>query len=185
MSKLPKNKQLWIKAGYAIFAREGIKGLNVELIARKIKKNKSSYYYIFGDLENFEQTLLDFHLERTQIMANHIREAEQFDPDVLQVLVKFKKDVFFNRYLRLNSQNPIYKQYSKQGFENVIKVLNEKWVTSFQLEGRPMVSEKILQLIADSFFINITEENFNYPWLHSYLDNAIYVMKQISSKKIK
>lgn len=61
-----QNKLVWIKAGYYVFGRKGPNGLNVELLAKRVKKSKSSFYYYFGDMESFQEALLAYHLERVK-----------------------------------------------------------------------------------------------------------------------
>lgn len=51
----------WVEAGYQLFAEHGPKGLKVEVIARHVKKSKSSFYHHFSDLEVFTEELLFFH----------------------------------------------------------------------------------------------------------------------------
>ena len=58
-----KNKWIWIQEGYFVFGRKGPNGINIELLAKKLKKSKSSFYHYFGDLETFQEALLDYHLE--------------------------------------------------------------------------------------------------------------------------
>ena len=53
------NKLPWILCGYNIFSKEGPKGLKIEVIARQVSKNKSSFYHHFADLEVFTEILLN------------------------------------------------------------------------------------------------------------------------------
>ena len=42
-------EQPWLEAGYEIFSKEGITGLKVEILSRKVGISKSSFYHLFVD----------------------------------------------------------------------------------------------------------------------------------------
>jgi len=39
------SKEKWIEAGYELFAREGLKEVRIERLARDLDLNKSSFYH--------------------------------------------------------------------------------------------------------------------------------------------
>jgi AcrR family transcriptional regulator len=43
-----KIKMPWLEVGYTIFSNEGPKALKIEALARKVGKNKSSFYHCFA-----------------------------------------------------------------------------------------------------------------------------------------
>jgi AcrR family transcriptional regulator len=98
-------KHPWISIGYEIFANEGPMGLKVEVISRKVQKNKSSFYHHFADIDCFTEELLDFHLERVKVIADQERACESIDPALIKLLVEVKQDLLFNRQLRVNRTN--------------------------------------------------------------------------------
>jgi AcrR family transcriptional regulator len=63
------SKEIWIKTGYEIFALSGQSGLKVEPLAKKVGKNKSSFYHYFADLDLFIDELLNFHIEQSYIIS--------------------------------------------------------------------------------------------------------------------
>ena len=63
------NKEIWISAGYENFALTGPSGLKIEPLAKKVGKNKSSFYHYFADLELFMEELLKYHLQQSKIIA--------------------------------------------------------------------------------------------------------------------
>ena len=98
----------WVEAGYQLFAEHGPKGLKVEVIARHVKKSKSSFYHHFSDLEVFKEELLFFHMERTKQVAELERGCKTIVPELLNVLVDAKTDLLFNRQLRIHRDNPTF-----------------------------------------------------------------------------
>jgi AcrR family transcriptional regulator len=48
-----KNSSAWTEVGYALFAEEGLDGIQVERLARILKLNKSGFYHYFRDLDGY------------------------------------------------------------------------------------------------------------------------------------
>ena len=63
------NKDIWIKAGYEVFAASGQDALRIEPLARMVGRSKSSFYHHFADMELFVEHLLAYHLERSAVIA--------------------------------------------------------------------------------------------------------------------
>ncbi|MEM6724360.1 MAG: TetR/AcrR family transcriptional regulator, partial [Bacteroidota bacterium] len=114
-----KNKAIWVEAGYAVFGREGINGLNVEQLAKKLNKNKSSFYHYFGDMETFVESLLQYHLERADQIAAKGAMCQSMDPDVINLLVETTDDLLFNKQLRLHPQHPAFTACFDEAFEKI------------------------------------------------------------------
>ncbi len=87
----------WVEAGYHLFAEHGPKGLKIEVIARHVKKSKSSFYHHFSDLKVFTEELLFFHMQRAKQVAELERACKSIVPELLNVLVEAKTYLLFNR----------------------------------------------------------------------------------------
>ena len=64
-----ESKEIWIKIGYESFAQLGQNGLKIEPLAKKVGKNKSSFYHYFADLELYLDELLKHHINQSKIIA--------------------------------------------------------------------------------------------------------------------
>ncbi|OJJ21273.1 hypothetical protein BKI52_11965 [marine bacterium AO1-C] len=179
MSKDQK-QAVWIETGYLMFASSGEAGLNIKFIAEKVGKSKSSFYHHFGDTEVFTEALLKYHIERARQLASQAQTCEKMDPDVLKLLIEFKHDLFFNKQLRLNRQNPAFKKCFEQAFKTVEVAFIEKWAKLLRLEHRVELASILLSLISENFFLRITEETFDYDWFHEYLQEVASIVRQIS-----
>lgn len=60
MPKIVATKDQWIKLGYELFSKAGIPGLNVEIMSKKLKCNRSSFYWHFKSKDDFVDHLVDF-----------------------------------------------------------------------------------------------------------------------------
>lgn len=176
-----KNKLIWIQEGYFVFGRKGPNGINVELIAKNLNKSKSSFYHYFGDLESFQEALLEYHIERADQIAAKGRECKSMDPDVINLLVETKDDILFNKQLRLNPQNPIIKKCFDESFEKITDSFLDKWNISVGFERNPMLGKIIFHLLVDNFFLQVTDENLTYQWFHNYMNDLRSIIQQIQN----
>jgi AcrR family transcriptional regulator len=164
-------KEVWISAGYKAFGLEGVKGLKIEELARKVGISKSSFYHHFADLEYFVEELLKHHLNQTQVIAQKEKEAQSIHPELIDILVEHKADLLFNRQLRVGRENKLFAdaisksdQIAGNHFINVWqKDLNIKF-TQQQLEGA-------FGLAIENFYLQITHENLNKEWLGNYFED--------------
>ena len=96
------SKQTWIQKGYEIFAISGQGGLKIEPLAKSVGKSKSSFYHHFADLELFTDYLLKHHIEQSYIIAEREKNANNIEPELVNILVEHRVDLLFNRQLRIN-----------------------------------------------------------------------------------
>jgi AcrR family transcriptional regulator len=57
----PATYRVWIENGYALFAQDGLDGIQVERLAKMVSLNKSGFYHYFGDRESFLEELMKHH----------------------------------------------------------------------------------------------------------------------------
>jgi len=158
----------WVEAGYHLFAEHGPKGLKVEVIARQVKKNKSSFYHHFSDLEVFTEELLSFHMERAKQVAEFERSCKTIVPELLNVLVDAKTDLFFNRQLRIHRDIPAFRKCFEQSNELASRALMNLWATELGLSDNPKLASLLFKLVMDNFYLQISEKNLTYSWLLNY-----------------
>ena len=60
MPKIIARKQDWLRLGYQIFAQKGISGIVIEKMAKKLKVNKSSFYWHFKTKKEFLDGLIAY-----------------------------------------------------------------------------------------------------------------------------
>ena len=63
MPKIVAQKIDWIKLGYQLFSEQGITGIVVEKLARKLGCNKSSFYWHFKTKKEFVNELINYWIE--------------------------------------------------------------------------------------------------------------------------
>ncbi|GAB4199331.1 MAG: hypothetical protein OHK0057_31250 [Thermoflexibacter sp.] len=162
-------KQEWILVGYELFAKEGPKGLKVEVIARKVGKSKSSFYHYFADMEVFTELLLHYHIEQAKIIGQKERMCKNVVPELLLLLVEIKQDLLFNRQLRIHRNIPAFKDC----FEKVNREIGEAiigiWAEMLGIPTQESLANLVLGLTMENFYLQITEETLNYDWLLNYV----------------
>ncbi len=162
------NKRAWISAGYDLFAKEGPKGLKVEVIARAVKKSKSSFYHYFADVEVFTEILLKHHLQRVEVIVEKEKLCQNIDPELLFLLVEFKCDLLFNRQLRFNRANLAFRECFERTNKMMDASLQQILAKELGFPGNISLASDTLGLILENFYLQITEDTLNYEWLSSY-----------------
>ena len=175
------SKQTWIDFGYGIFAKEGPKGLKIEVLARKVNKSKSSFYHHFADLAIFTDLLLDHHLTRSKIIADEEKKCKNIDPDLICVLVSYKADLLFNRQLRVERNNSSFQDCLRKSDEIVGKGFVDIWIKDLQLEDKPKLVASLFELALENFYLQITEETLNKEWLSDYFNNLRKTVSNFST----
>lgn len=176
-------KQPWIHIGYDGFSKQGPKGLKVELMAKLVNKNKSSFYHHFADMEVFIECLLHYHLERTKFIVARTKECKNMVPEMLQLLVEVKEDLLFNRQLRIHRHLPEFKTCFEKANKPVEDAFLKIWSEALELGENEQLAQIVLNLAVENFYLQITEETLTYDWILTYF-NEIRTMV-IGIKTIK
>lgn len=158
----------WIQAGYKRFAADGPSALTVEGLSRAVGKSKSSFYHHFADLDIFISFLLQYHLHRAEIIAEEERKCTNIDPELLEVLVHFREDLLFNRQLRVHRDQPRYASCFQSSSMEVGEAIIGIWSEALGLTGNSRLAMMVMQLTLENFYLQITEETLNLPWLQAY-----------------
>lgn len=91
MPKIIATKQDWIILGYKLFSEMGISGIVVEKMAKKLKVNKSSFYWHFKTKKEFIDELVSFWIS---IDTNKTISAVQNEKNAFKKFDKLTELVF-------------------------------------------------------------------------------------------
>lgn len=104
MPKIIAKKQDWINLGYKLFSEQGIKGIVVEKMAKKLKVNKSSFYWHFKTKKDFVTEIVSFWVSENTNQIILLTDSEKSGKEKFEKLIElsFKKDPFldFNFFLK-------------------------------------------------------------------------------------
>lgn len=174
-------KQPWITIGYELFAQEGPKGLKIEVLARKMNKNKSSFYHLFADIEIFISELLEHHIEQSKAIAQQSSLCQNIHPDLIQVLFNIKEDILFNKHLRIHRDNPAYNKCIVDAYKIIKDGMLPILIEVLELSSKKQLASQIFDLAIDNFYLQSTDKNLTNEWLSNYFNEII---KMISAMKI-
>lgn len=170
-------EQPWIEAGYQLFSKEGPDALKVDRIARMVGISRSSFYHLFADLDVFQEKLLAHHAQRAQQAAEKVKQCNTMNPDYIWTIIEEKDYVLFNRQLRIYRDNAAY----KAGFENAITLVGKEtmgiWTEMVGLQHKPEMARTFFKMTADILFHRMTEENMNFEWLQSFMNEMKLFVK--------
>ncbi len=180
-----KKFQPWLVIGYKIFSKEGPTGLKVERIAKEVGKSKSSFYHHFAEPDLFTESLLQFHHEKAMDIARQVQRCKSMVPDMLNLLLEVKEDIFFNRQLRIHRQNPAFKNCFEQSHEPIERALLKIWTDALGLDDKTSLARLFLNLTVENFYLQVTEETFTYSWLKIYLHNIQAMVREMKKSSLK
>lgn len=166
-------------------SEHGFSKVNVEAIARIMNKSKSSFYHYFGDWEGFEDDLLAHHLTLAKEFANEVKNCESIIPDMLNLFLAHKTDIFFHKQLRINREKPHYKKCFQSVYELFENAILKEWIGFLNLEDQSFLAAKILTLLSENFLLQITHKTYNYSWLKNYLLEVSNLLLDITSQAKK
>jgi AcrR family transcriptional regulator len=162
------NKEIWIRTGYENFALEGLSGLKIEPLAKKVGKSKSSFYHHFAEVDYFIDFLLKLHIENTHIISVKERNAQNIDPELINTIIEHKLDFLFNKQLRLYQNLKLFPETLNKSNKIVGNLLTMEWTNHINKRLTKTQTDAILSLVIENFFFQITVENLNQKWLSEY-----------------
>lgn len=180
---MTSKEKKWIDIGYTFFAKEGPKGLKIDRIAKTLNTSRSSFYYHFADLEIFRSMLFRYHIERAKLMSEAALQCKRLNPDLLNAILAFKQDLLFNRQLRIHHHLPDYSKCITDAHDPIENGFLEIWAKDLKLENNLGAAKMLLSLVAENFYMRISEENLNFKWLNQYLQEIINMTKGIEKSK--
>ncbi len=167
----------WLQEGYATVAADGPLALRVEPLARAVGKNKSSFYHHFADLEVFTEWLLTYHLQRARLMAEKESRCQTID-ELITVILDHKTDLLFHRQLRFHRDRPDFDACLEQTATEVVVAIIPLWSKTLGLDPRAELTEMVLNLSIENFYLQINDHTLNREWLTDYFDQLRHMVDQ-------
>lgn len=169
------SSHIWIETGYELFAAEGLEGIQVERLARVTRLNKSGYYHYFGDRDSFIEHLMKHHVMHAHALANDLRLIETFDPDFINVVLKFSRPVMAHMQLVRNRHDKFLNDtyYQVNGFVDL--ALLPSWAEFIGCPNNHEFALKYFEQVRDMFYSRVTFKNMN----HDFLKSLIYEAKDL------
>ncbi len=98
MPKIIATKEDWIKLGYKLFAEQGISGIVIENMAKKLKVNKSSFYWHFKTKKEFIDEIVSYWVSSDTVQIIEATDVQTSAKGKFDTLVKlaFKKEPYLD-----------------------------------------------------------------------------------------
>ncbi len=106
-------------------------------------------------------------------MAATALECNNLNPDLIDAIIFYKRDLLFNRQLRIYRHMPEYAEYIEKAHRPVEQAFLKIWAKKFNLENNLSTAQMLLRLVVDNFYMRISEENLNLDWLTNYLNEVV------------
>lgn len=129
------SKEDWIKVGFDILTKEGISGVKIEGMARKLGVTKGGFYGYFPNRDAFLSAMLeDWELRHSSEIFDRINNLTGNLADKLQKLLYMVDDANYDA-IELSMYN--WASYDTHAKKVIMRVVNErlKWLTNLFLDG--------------------------------------------------
>jgi len=174
-----ETSQQWIEAGYELFAHEGPEGLQVEKLARILGRNKSGFYYHFGDRDIYFSDLIQYHYRIIEQFCREVAECRNFDPDYLELLIEYKTSAFVQKQLRSHMDIPAFKEAFNKVRKRTEKVVLPLWRSYIGISENHALAATLWDILRDLFFIRLTAENLSIQNLHELVEEFSVVVDRL------
>jgi AcrR family transcriptional regulator len=176
-------EHIWIEAGYEIFIAEGLEGIHVERLARITRLNKSGYYHYFGDMETYLEKLMDHHLRYVVAYSNELKQILHFDPEYIELLIKYSKQLLFTNQLIKNRQNKLCFKTQELINEKIDPIVSKLFADFIGFQNHREFSAKYFNQVRYMLHAQLTPIMMNYPALRDFMYEARDVIQ--SAAKLK
>jgi len=166
------SQTLWIEAGFQLLLREGHEGIQIERLARILKKNKSGFYHYFGTLDNYFKELMRYHSQLANKLIEDTVAAKDFDPGFLNVMVTHKDAVMGHMQLIRNRHIELFAATFTETSAKIDEALLPLWVRHIEATEQPEAALRYFEMIRDMFFSRISFDSFHYDYLHTIATEA-------------
>ena len=178
-----KNLAGWTEAGYNLFAREGLDGIQVERLARILQLNKSGFYHYFGDLEGFCMELLELHKKKVNAFVEEVYGIKKLDPDYLHLVISHAGMVMFQVQLIRTPSNHFLYAANEMIDQKVRDAVREMWCDYLDIRADTDLGIRYYAMVRDMFYTRISFQNLNYTFLHNMVTDAKSIMDEISERR--
>lgn len=174
-----KNKADWIITGYELVAEVGFDAISIEQISRLMGKNKSSFYHYFGELELYILQLLKWHIKQSEDFATKVESAMSINPDIFNLALEHKHDIFFHKQLRLKRNKTHFSEALAQAFGNYEKAVIKHWASFFGLEQKQKFVGTFIHFFTENLLLKATFDTFTFEWMENYAAELKAMVQQI------
>lgn len=175
----------WIEAGYELFAYEGPDGVQIEKLARKVGLNKSGFYHHFGDREIYFCEIIKHHYLVTEKFREELKKAEKFDPDALNLLIKYRISSLVQAQLRRQHYDKsMYNAFLQVKTKNS-KLFGPLWAEYLQIPNNPTLADELWDIMRDVYFAHIANPDITYKTLSPIVHKFFRVVQELKRYKGK
>jgi len=153
MPKIIAKKQDWIFLGYKLFSEQGIAGVIVEKMAKKLKVNKSSFYWHFKTKQDFINEIVSYWVSVNTNQIIVLTDSKKSGKEKFEKLIElsFKKEpyldfiFFLKRYALKNKKiQDIIDKIDNQRIKYTENILIEMEFTRYEAEVKSVLFYKYL-----------------------------------------
>jgi AcrR family transcriptional regulator len=176
---MPNNNSelTWIESGYNQFASEGLEGIQVERLARITGLNKSGFYHYFGDRETYLEKLMAHHRQIAVQMAGDLKQVQQIDPQLIEVMIKYGPPVLAHHQMVRNRHNEVLLSTYNKVNDIIDPIVSRLFSDFIGFKDHHEFSKRYYNQVRDTFYTQIAPDRMNYPFLRDFMYEARDIIK--------
>ena len=174
-----ETSQVWVNAGYEMFARDGPDGVQIERLARIVDRNKSGFYHHFGDRDLFFLDLIRHHHQIIDRFCSEISLLKRFNPDYLELLVKYKTATLIQMQLRRHMSNPVFGETFTKVRKKTEKELLPLLSSYLKIYNNNELVLELWHNLRDLFFMRVTWNTMTLDFLCKLVDDYSQVIEKV------
>lgn len=177
------NLSAWAEQGYALFAEEGMNGIQVERLARMLHLNKSGFYHYFGDLDIFYLELLALHQKKALAYMDDLRCIRSIDPEYFEAVLRHKATIIFQSQL-IRANEPIALKVAGIVDKDVESVLGNTWREYLGFLDSPSLAMRYFAIVRDMCYARMNSRNISSVFLRCLITEAKVVMQGMAERDV-
>ena len=183
---MPKvsSQQAWIETGYALFAKYGLEGIQVEPLARALGMNKSGFYHYFGDRDSFLEAMMQYHVLQGENLAGEYRKIEDFERDYVNVLMRFPMPMIVHMQLVRHKHIKLLNDYFNRINTFVDQEILPQWADYVGLSDNLPLALQYFEMIRDTFYSRVTIDTYGPEFILKFVREAKHLVAELRQKNV-
>jgi hypothetical protein len=125
------------------------------------------------------EALLDEHYNAAERLAAEVRQCRIFIPDFVDVVMKYKLVVQFQRHLRINRENIDFQFAYQRAGDLVKKEILRVWAEFIGIAPDMDMANSLYVVISDLFFERVREGTFHPEWINDLISEMKSIVQHL------
>ena len=131
-------------------------------------------------LELFKDALLAYQIERAHGFANQINDCQNIRPELIEVLLDYKTDIFFYKHFLLYRDKLTVEKHHEKAFKLYENAVLDKWADYFELKDTGVFVRKFNKFLSEHFLLSISLDTYTHDWVENYIIELLDMVREMN-----